>query len=338
MAEDVTRLLDRLGSLFPSYFSFVMATGILVIAGVQLGHLLLGAVLFGISLLAYCVVWICGGLRVACAPRTLWPELRHHETGPGFLTIVAASSIVGSDAAAFGMSGRFVLGLFSVAVLAWVCLIYCFLVTMTEGRDKPPLEKGLTGSWLLVVVSTASLAVLGSDVFQIAGAPPALVFFCYVWLILGWFYYTILASVIFYRFAFVPMSPSEIAGPWWINAGAAAITVLAGGKLMQQPDLAIGVFPLRALISPIVTVFWADATFWIPLLVLLFAWKHLARARPFRYSVELWSVAFPIGMYAAASLQFATVFELPFVRPAAHVTAEPLCLGAVSHRNGHSRR
>ena len=119
-----------------------MATGILVIAGVQLGHLLLGAVLFGISLLAYGVVWTCGGLRVACAPRTLWQELRHHETAPGFLIIVAAGSIIGSDARLSGCREDFVLGLFSVPVLAWVCLIYCFLVTMTEGRDKPPLEKG----------------------------------------------------------------------------------------------------------------------------------------------------------------------------------------------------
>jgi tellurite resistance protein TehA-like permease len=42
-------------------------------------------------------------------------------------------------------------------------------------------------------------------------------------------------------------------------------------------------------------------------------------------------VAFPIGMYAAASLQFATVFELPFVRPAADVTFWlSLCVWALS--------
>ncbi len=226
---------------------------------------------------------------------------------------------MGSDAAEFGMSARFSLALFSVAVLSWLFITYCFLATVTEGRNKPPLEKGLSGSWLLVVVATAALAVLGSDLLRYLNRPQALAFFCYFWLVLAWFYYTVLASLILYRFAFVPMSATEIAGPWWINEGAAAITVLAATKLMEQPGLSMGPYQLRALIAPVAAIFWADATFWIPLLVLLFAWKHLVRMLPFRYSPELWSVVFPLGTYSVATLHFATVYGLSFLAPVARV-------------------
>jgi tellurite resistance protein TehA-like permease len=249
----------------------------------------------------------------------VWRELRHHESGPAFLSIVAGAAVLGSDVAMFGMSARFSLALFCVAVLGWLFIIYCFLATVTEGRIKPSLEKGLSGSWLLIVVAIASLAVLGSDLLRDLDRPPALVFFCYFCLVLAWFYYTILASLILYRFAFVPMSATEVAGPWWINEGAAAITVLAAAKLMEQPGLSIGPYQLQALVAPVVAIFWADATFWIPLLLLLFAWKHLIRMLPFRYSPELWSVVFPLGTYSAATLHFAAVFGLPFLAPATRV-------------------
>lgn len=311
--------LGRLSAPFPAYFAFVMATGILAVGARWLGHPMLARALFGINCAAYVMLWCCGAIRLAHAPRRVWRELRGHETGPPFLTIVAASAVLGSDLAMFHTGQRVVLALFAIAILSWIVLIYSFLATITEGRQKPPLEHGLTGSWLLMIVSTASLAVLGSSVLQQVGAPRGLVFCCYFWLGVSWFYYTVLSALVFLRFAFVPMSPDEITGPWWINESAAAITVLAGCKLIQIPGLAIGPFPLRQMLPPMVGIFWAEATFWIPLLVLLFGWKYLVRARPFRYTRGLWSVVFPIGMYAAATLQFRTTFDLPFLLPAAQL-------------------
>lgn len=319
MAEDNPGWLDRLGAPFPAYFAFVMATGILAITAQQLGHKVFGWVLYGISLLAYGLVWGCGMARLIHAPRALWHALQQHETGPTFFTISAGTAVLGSDTASFRLSPQLMLVLLALAVISWVFVTYVFLATVTEGRHKPSLEKGLSGSWLLVVVATASLAVLGSSVLRQIAAPPALVFACYFWLALSWFYYLVLASIVFYRFAFVPMSPDEITGPWWINESAAAITVLAGSKLLVQQGLALGTMPLHDLLAPVVGIFWVEATFWIPLLVLLFAWKYLVRARPFRYSPALWSVVFPMGMYAAATLQFRTAFGLAFLLPAARV-------------------
>ncbi len=134
-----------------------------------------------------------------------------------------------------GLPVRFAEVLFAIAIAAWVVLTYAFLACVIEGRDKPPLETGLNGGWLLIVVSTGSLSVLGSDILNAAGADPVLTFASCVWLALAWVYYVLLGSMILYRFAFVPMPSRDITGPWWINAGAAAITVLAGCQLAANP-------------------------------------------------------------------------------------------------------
>ena len=311
--------MRRLSSAFPTYFAFVMATGILCVDAQHLGYPALAWVLIGFGLPVYWLVWACGLLRLLSAPAALWRELSHHASGPMFLTSTAASAVLGSDLIALGLPFRFAEVLFGIAIAAWVILTYAFLAAVTEGREKPPLETGLNGAWLLIVVSTASLAVLGGDLLKQLSPAPFLTFACSVWLGLAWLYYALLGSMIFYRFVFIPMPSEDITGPWWINAGAAAITVLAGGQLLAQPGLAVGTFQLHDLIAPLIILFWADATFWIPLLLILFAWKHLWRGRRLRYSVEVWSVVFPMGMYAAATLQFSQAFDIPFITPAAQI-------------------
>lgn len=311
--------MRRLGSVFPTYFTFVMATGILSIGAERLGCNTLARVLLGFTLPSYGLVWICGLLRLICSPAGLWRDFGHHATGPAFLGTIAATAVLGSTAIAIGLRLQMSEVLFAVAVAVWVVLIYGFLAMVTEGREKPPLETGLNGGWLLIVVSTASLSVLGSDIMRQSAESPVLAFACYAWLGLAWLYYALLGSVIFYRFVFVPMPSQDITGPWWINEGAAAITVLSGCQLLAQPGLVIGSFRLHDLIAPLIIIFWADATFWIPLLLILFTWKHIWRAAPIRYSAELWSIVFPMGMYAAATLQFSQTFQLPFIMPVAEV-------------------
>ena len=44
----------------------------------------------------------------------------------------------------------------------------------------------------------------------------------YIWII----------SLIFYRYTFFTISPSDLAPPYWINMGAVAISTLAGTMLL----------------------------------------------------------------------------------------------------------
>ena len=47
----------------------------------------------------------------------------------------------------------------------------------------------------------------------------------YIWII----------SLIFYRYTFFAMEPSDLAPPYWINMGAVAISTLAGALLVAAP-------------------------------------------------------------------------------------------------------
>ena len=76
-------------------------------------------------------------------------------------------------------------------------------------------------------------------------------------------------TLIFYRYMFVAMAPEDFAPTDWINMGAAAISALAGATLVQHASLS----PLAGEVVPFVKgltlLFWAVATWWIPLLVVL---------------------------------------------------------------------
>ena len=60
-------------------------------------------------------------------------------------------------------------------------------------------------------------------------------------------------------------------------------------------------------------LFWATATWWIPMLVILGAWRHVYRRVPLRYDPLYWGAVFPLGMYAVATFRLAAVFDLPFL-------------------------
>ncbi len=306
-------MLDRFARLFPNAFTLTMASGIIAIDALTLGWAPIGWALFAVAVASWLALLAAGIQLLARDADRLGAALGHHETGPAYLTLVAATAIIGSGFTAFGIAARLVLPLFAVSVLLWCVTQYGFLAGVTERRVKPPLEAGLSGQWLLLVVAAEGLAALGAD---IPGAPPALIFACYAWALLGALYYVLLSAMVLYRFAFVTMPPEDVSGPWWINAGAAAITVLAAAKLMVT-GASIGPFALRDLLGPVVVAFWADATFWIPLLLLLFAWKHAVRRRTFHYSIALWSVVFPLGMYCAGTLALEAVYGLGFLHPLA---------------------
>jgi tellurite resistance protein TehA-like permease len=172
---------------------------------------------------------------------------------------------------------------------------------MTIKRVKPPLALGLDGAWRLTVVATQAIAILATHISGVFFRPDIVVFVALCFFLLGGVFYLTVISLIVQRWLFEPMQPEQLTPSSWINMGAAAITTLAGEGLVSVA----GDDPLTAVltqaIEAVTVLFWAIATWWIPLLVTLLVWRHIVnRIRP-SFRLEYWSMVFPLGMYTAAT-------------------------------------
>jgi tellurite resistance protein TehA-like permease len=71
---------------------------------------------------------------------------------------------------------------------------------------------------------------------------------------------------------------------------------------------------IRPFIGGFTLVAWAWGTWWIPLLLLFGCWKYGVRRLPLTYTPLFWSVVFPLGMYALASLRLSLATDFPQLR------------------------
>jgi len=69
----------------------------------------------------------------------------------------------------------------------------------------------------------------------------------------------------------------------------------------------------RDLIAGLAVVFWAFATWLIPPLIAAGIWRHVVKRIPLAYDATLWSIIFPLGMYAGAGIYLGHADRLPIV-------------------------
>jgi tellurite resistance protein TehA-like permease len=303
----------RLADLFPGYFALVMATGIIAVGASQQNIRWLAWALLWVNVAFYVVLWVLYLLRLGRHRARFLDDLTSHQRGPSFLTIVAGTNVLGAGfvlIAGWRVPGT-VLWLLGIAL--WVVLFYTVIASVTIREPKPDLTTGLNGGWLVLVVGTESVGVLGALLARGSSRPDVLLFTALVACMVGLLLYLVVIGLVCYRWWFFRMDSDQATPPYWINMGALAISTLACANIYLGRQAAPSVDALGPFLGGMTVLFWAGATWWIPFLVVIGVWRHLVQRVPVRYDPQYWSLVFPLGMYGAATFRMATGLRLGFL-------------------------
>jgi tellurite resistance protein TehA-like permease len=306
------RVRTAVESLTPGYFALVMATGI-VSVGMELeGFDVLADVLLVLCLIALLVLVLLNAWRFGRYRRSVADDFLDPRRAFGFFTFVAGGNVV---AIRVGMDGHHVAQavLLVAAGATWVVLGYVVPWTAVLGHRDRPVVADANGTWFIWVVASQSVATCAANLESVWTAPrTALALLAVVSWAVGIFLYAAAGILVALRLMLYPFGPEELTPPYWVSMGALAITVVAGARIVEMSDAPV-VLATRGLAAGVAVVFWAFATWLIPVLVAAGVWRHLVRRVPLHYDATLWSLIFPLGMYAVAGIFLGRADELPLV-------------------------
>ncbi len=303
-------------TLYPGCFALVMATGIISNAFYFDGPRLVSDALFAFNAAFY--MWLIAATlaRAARFPGALWADLIDPRLVFSFFTIVAASDVFGIGVNLRGFP-TLALGLWLFALALWFCLTYLSFGVLTFLNTAHGANV-VHGGWLIAIVGTESLVILGTVIAPRLGASATAIFVLIhmLWGI-GLALYGIFIVLFASRIFFLGFEPDDITPMLWVVMGAAAISTNAGSTLILTDSSLPFLHSMRPFIDGVTLIMCAWATWWIPLLILFGVWKHGICRVPLTYTPMLWSLVFPLGMYALASMRLSLASDFPPLRSVA---------------------
>ncbi|UAY55433.1 tellurite resistance/C4-dicarboxylate transporter family protein [Arachidicoccus terrestris] len=300
----------------PIDFAMVMATGILSIAALLEGYTWLAWLLYYTDVFLFIVLFIFMLRRLLVEWPLFIKDFMSYEKGPGVFTFIIAMCMIGNQVILFNSWQTLGQVILTVAVMTWIIVNYGFFFFVTTTNRKKSLKDGISGSWLLSVVSIQAIAVL---IIYCSNQSETGLFIATCLFFTGSVFYLYLMSLIIYRISFFELHARDLGAAYWINMGATAITALAGSLLLLNGHEFHLIVALTPFIKGLTLLFWSAGTWWIPLLILLGIWRHVIRKvkTPITasgYSPTYWAFVFPLGMYTASTYRLSETLDLAFLK------------------------
>lgn len=308
-----SRVAEAVQTLTPGYFALTMASGIISV-GLELeGIHWLSAILLWVCLISYAVILTLNLVRLVPFRDDMRRDFMHPGRAFGFFTFIAGTDVLGVR---LGMAGwpAATAALLCIAVLAWVVLGYVIPWTAVLGRAERPVVKDANGTWFIWCVASQSVAVASASIEPLAGNDwrPALALIAVVAWSVGLILYAAVGIFVSLRLMTYPIHPEDLRPPYFVAMGAMAISVLAGARIVEMAGAPM-VDATRGLVAGSSVVFWSFASWLFPVLLAAGWWRHVVRKVPLAYDPGLWSVIFPLGMYAVAGIYLGRADHLPIV-------------------------
>lgn len=320
--------------LHPASFAAVMATGIISIAFKGLGHDFIAMLLLAINLVLYPVLLCLLAARVLFYPTVLLNDLKHPKKGFALLTFIAGTNTFGMQLFSVNLICLTKI-LWFMGLVCWVILLY-FIFTNLIAFKSEPIEKVVDGATLLIIVSTQSIALLGSTLASAFGINSEIVLFlAWAFWASGFILYLVIITLVIYRLIFKTLEPKDWTGPYWICMGAAAITTLAGATIVSKFTLSAHWEDLIVFSKGITLMTWSIGTWWIPILLIMdvwsfihidisdkapiwikvFPWFRLGFDKLNIYEIPSWGRVFPLGMYTVCTIALMKITSFSFLSP-----------------------
>ena len=306
------RVCTAVEGLTPGYFALVMASGILSVGMELEEHASLSRLLLVVCAAAFVVLLGLTLWRLLAYRRATVEDFLDPRRAFGYFTFVAGTNVLGVRLGMDGHHGTTV-AMLALAGAAWLVLGYVVPWTAVLGPQARPVVATANGTWFIWVVASESVAVAAASLEPVVGdGRRELALLAVVSWSVGVFLYAAAGIFVSLRLMLYDFGPEELTPPYWVAMGAMAITVLAGARIVEMADAPM-VDATRGLIAGLAVVFWGFATWLIPVLVAAGWWRHVTRRIPLRYEPTLWSIVFPLGMYAVAGIYLGEADRLPVV-------------------------
>jgi tellurite resistance protein TehA-like permease len=292
-----------------------MATGIVAIGLDEAGADALSRIMLALAVASYLVLaaaYIARSLRHGERVRR---DLRDPEIAFAYFTIVAGTDVLAVALAGAGMT-TIALVLLLAGSAMWLVLGYVLPWQVLMLRDGRPILARANGTWFIWSVASQSIAVAAAVLHPALHAWPTISDLAGILAVLAWsvgsFLYVLVAVLVVLRVVHFGLAPEDLEPPYWVAMGALAIAVVAGASIFQMQPAPM-VDAARSLIGGTVVVLWCFALWLIPLLAGIGVWRHLLLRMPLHYTPALWSMVFPLGMFAVASMRLGAAEGLPLL-------------------------